>query len=213
MIASTLLWSDLPSAPTDAKPVAMTEPVTAEIAAPSDEDLVTATLAGDDEAFAELTRRHKRRVFAAAARFARDDHQVDDIAQETFIRAYRHLSKFRGAAPFEHWLARITVSACYDFLRRERRVREQMSLDGAELDLRDTSVDAAISAGRARELLGFALRRLSAEDQLILTLCELEERPVREVAALTGWSESNVKVRAFRARQSLKKVLEATHEH
>ncbi len=207
MNAPTLTWTDLsvPCAITKTPP--MTESV-----APPDEALVTATLAGDDGAFAELIRRHKRRVFASATRFARDDHQLDDICQEVFVRAFRNLGKFRGDAPFEHWLARITVSACYDFLRRERKVREQVSLDGTEWDLQDGSIEAAANAGRARELLEWALRQLSPEEQLILTLCELEERSVREVAELTGWSESNVKVRAFRARQSLKKVLHLSHE-
>ncbi len=179
---------------------------------PADEDLVTATLDGQDDAFAELIRRHKRRVFSTASRFARDAHQLEDICQEVFVRAFRNLGKFRGEAPFHHWLARITTSACYDFLRRERRSREQVSLDGSELQIRDTSAEAAISAGRARELLSWALRQLSADEQLILTLCEIEERSIREVAEHTGWSETNVKVRAFRARQNLKKLLQDTHE-
>jgi RNA polymerase sigma-70 factor (ECF subfamily) len=183
-----------------------------EPAASADEALVADTLAGQDSAFAELVRRHKRRVFATASRFARDAHQLDDICQEVFLRAFRHLAKFRGDAPFEHWLARITVSACYDFLRKERRVREQVSLDAHDFDLRDTGVDAAIAAGRARELVEYAMRRLSPDERLILTLAELEERSMHEIAALTGWSESNVKVRAFRARQSLKKILQLSHE-
>jgi RNA polymerase sigma-70 factor (ECF subfamily) len=183
-----------------------------EPAAPADEALVAATLAGEDRAFAELVSRHKRRVFATASRFARDAHQLDDIAQEVFLRAFRHLAKFRGDAPFEHWLARITVSACYDFLRKERRVREQVSLDAHDFDLRDAGADAAMAAGRARELLDFAMRQLSPDERLIITLAELEERPMREIADLTGWSESNVKVRAFRARQSLKKILKLSHE-
>ncbi len=173
---------------------------------------MAASIEGDDAAFAELVRRHKRRVFAAASRFARDDHQLDDLAQEIFIRAFRNLSQFRGDAPFEHWLSRLIVSACYDFLRRERRVREQVSLDGTERHLRDESSESAIAAGRAREFLFWGMRKLPADEQLILTLCELEERPVREVARLTGWSESNVKVRAFRARQNLKKIFEHSHE-
>jgi len=172
-----------------------------------DAALVAATLAGEDDAFAELVRRHKARVFSAASRFARDAHQVDDIAQDAFLRAFRNLAKFRGDAPFEHWLARITVSACYDFLRKERRIREQVSLDAYDFDLRDHGADAALAAGRARELVLHAMRQLSADEQLILTLAELEERPMREISELTGWSESNVKVRAFRARQSLKKIL------
>jgi RNA polymerase sigma-70 factor (ECF subfamily) len=77
-----------------------------------------------------------------------------------------------------------------------------------EFDLRDSSVESAIAAGRAREVLAWAMRFLRPDEQLILTLCEIEERSVREVVDLTGWSESNVKVRAFRARAALKKVLE-----
>jgi len=172
-----------------------------------DESLVAATLDGDDDAFAELVRRHKRRVFATASRFARDSHQLEDLCQEVFLRAFRHLGKFRHDAPFEHWLARLTVSACYDFLRRERRHRGQLSLDEMEFDARDLSADAVLSAGRARELVQWAMAKLSPDERLILTLLELEERSVREIAALTGWSESKVKVRAFRARQSLKKTL------
>jgi RNA polymerase sigma-70 factor (ECF subfamily) len=179
---------------------------------PADEDLVTATLAGDDDAFAELVRRHKRRVFASAARFARDDHQIDDICQEVFLRVFRNLSKFRGDAPFEHWLARIAVSACYDFLRKERRVRAYVPLETIEFEMKDLTVDSAMAAGRARELIEFAMRKLGPDERLILTLCEIEERPVREVAQLTGWSESNVKVRAFRARQNLKNILKLSNE-
>ena len=181
-------------------------------ASPADEDLVQATLGGDDDAFAELVRRHKRRVFASAARFARDDHQLDDICQEVFLRAFRNLGKFRRDAPFEHWLGRIAVSACYDFLRKERRTRALLPLDAVEFDAKDLSVESAIAAGRARELLEFGMRKLTPEERLVLTLCEIEEKSVREVAQLTGWSESNVKVRAFRARQSLKKILELSHE-
>ncbi len=208
MSTLALSWPALSFAEVIPKTASMPEPAPA-----ADEALVAATLRGDDDAFAEIVRRYKRRVFASAARFARDDHQLDDISQEVFLRAFRNLGKFRGDAPFEHWLARIIVSACYDFLRKERRVREQVTLDAIEYEVRDVTIDSAVAAGRARELLAFAMRRLTAEEQLIVTLCEIEERSVREVAELTGWSESNVKVRAFRARQNLKKILETSHEH
>ncbi len=183
-----------------------------ELGEPTDEALVAMARRGDDHAFAQLVSRHKRRVFATAARFARDDHQLDDLAQEIFVRVFRKLDQFRQEAPFQHWLARITISTCYDFLRKERRVREQVALDAVEFDLRDVSVENAAAAGHARELLAWAMRSLSADERLILTLCEIEERSVKEVASLTGWSESNVKVRAFRARQSLKKILESRNE-
>ena len=207
MTALTLSWTVLPLPLADAK-----TPPMADVSPPPDEALVAASLDGDERAFADLVARHKRRVFATAARFARDDHQLDDICQEVFVRAFRHLGKFRGEAPFAHWLARITVSACYDFLRKERRVREHVSLDAAVFEMPDRGIDAARSAARAREVLDYALQRLSADERLIITLAEIEERPMREIAELTGWSESNVKVRAFRARQNLKRILENSHE-
>src|SRR5579862_3221662 len=154
MSSLALSWTALPLPLADAK-----TPPMADLSPPTDEALVAASLAGDEAAFAELVSRHKRRVFAAAARFARDDHQLDDIAQEIFVRVFRHLGKFRGDAPFEHWLARIIVSACYDFLRKERRIREQVSLDTMEWDMGDGRIEAALAAGRAKELIHWALAR------------------------------------------------------
>ncbi len=210
MIATALVWPTLPFAPAENSTAHMSDAV------PDDHALVRATLAGDDAAFAEIMRRHKGRVFGTCSRFARDAHQLDDLGQEVFLRAWRRLRTFRGDAPFEHWLARLTVTACYDFLRREKRHRGHVELDRPEsgpMEFRDTSVDAAIAAGRARELLDWAMRKLSAEEKLVLTLLEIEERTVRDIAALTGWSESNVKVRAFRARAKLREIIEHSHEH
>jgi RNA polymerase sigma-70 factor (ECF subfamily) len=178
----------------------------------ADEQLVRDTIAGDERAFAELVSRHKARVFGTCARFARDGQQLDDLSQEVFLRVWRKMNGFRGDAPFEHWLARLTVTTCYDFLRRERRHRDSVSLDDLAIEMRDQGVDAAIAAGSAKELLEWAMRGLNADEQLILTLLEIEERTVREISAATGWSESNVKVRAFRARARLKDILSDCHE-
>ena len=206
MIALT--WPALLSSSAAIKTARMSDPP----AEAADESLVRATLAGDERAFAEVVARHKGRVFGTCARFARDGQQLDDLCQEVFLRAWRKLSGFRGDAPFEHWLARLTVTTCYDFLRKERRHREPVSLDEMGGDLRDLRVESAIAAGRAKELLNWAMRQLNSDERLILTLLELEERSVREIAALTGWSESNVKVRAFRARGRLKDILSESHE-
>ena len=170
---------------------------------PTDERLIQSTRAGDDEAFAALVGRYRRKIFGIAARFARNDHELDDLAQEIFVKAYRHLDSYRGTAPFEHWLARVAVRTCYDALRKTRRDRQNVPLDSVELTATDT-----LAPERAREVLNFALDRLDPADRLVITLLELEEYAFREIAELTGWSESNVKVRAFRARAALKKILE-----
>src|SRR5882757_7899705 len=88
---------------------------------PSDEQLVEAVLAGDDDAYAELTVRHKGRVFGVASRFARDGAELEDICQEVFIQAYFKLRQYRRDSPFEHWLLRITTHKCYDLLRKRQR--------------------------------------------------------------------------------------------
>lgn len=175
----------------------------------TDEQLIQSTLAGDEDSFAELVRRHKTKVFGIASRFASGGNQFDDIAQEIFIRAWRNLSKFRADAPFEHWISRIAVHTCYDFLRKKQRGGNLVPLDSHNDEMPDASDR---SAAEARERLDFAMRKLSPEDRLVITLTALEEKSVAEVAQLTGWSESNVKVRNFRARQALKKILETTHE-
>jgi RNA polymerase sigma-70 factor (ECF subfamily) len=178
----------------------------------SDECLITATLTGDDEAFALLVARYKRRVFSLAARFARDRDELEDISQEVFIKAYENLKTFRREAPFEHWLSRIAVRACYDFLRRIRREKSHTPLEDLVYELRDQSHEARQAAREAHELLAWAMSKMRPEERLIITLLELEEKPIREIAELTGWSESKVKVRAFRARQALKTILEKTYE-
>jgi len=179
---------------------------------PSDESLISATLAGDDGAFALLVTRYKRRIFGLAARFARDSDEIEDICQEVFIKAFENLASFRHDAPFEHWLTRIAVRASHDALRRRRREKGQSGFDDYVFEVRDYAAEARQEARQAREVLQWALSRVKAEERIVITLLELEGYSVREISALTGWSETNVKVRAHRARQVLKRVLEESDE-
>ncbi len=170
-------------------------------AAPPDEALVAASLGGDDAAFSELVARHKAKILGMASRFARNHHDLDDLGQDIFLRAYRNLGKYRAVAPFEHWLSRLAIRVCYDFLRKHRR-------DPVALE----DWDGAAPADRSRETaerVHAAMRQLKPEERLVITLLELEDKSVREVAEATGWSEAKVKVRAFRARQALKGIFES----
>lgn len=176
---------------------------------PSDESLVKAARSGDDKAFAQLVGRHKRRVFRLATRFARNNDEVEDICQDAFIKVYENLASFRQEAPFEHWLTKIAVRVCHDALRSRRHEKLYQHLDQQAFDVRDSAGEARQEAQQAREFLRYALSRLTPDEQLIITLLELQEISVREAAEYTGWSEANVKVRAHRARQALKKIVEA----
>jgi len=175
---------------------------------PLDEQLVDATLAGDDQAFAELTLRHKSRVFGVAARFASNAAELEDICQEVFVQAYFKLRQYRRDSPFEHWVLRITTHKCYDYLRKRRRVASHISVDAMLESGCEPSTPENPNPHPALEHLHAALAQLSAKERLVITLLELEERSVQEIADFTGWSVANVKVRAFRARAALRKILE-----
>ena len=167
-----------------------------------------ATLAGDDHAFAELARRHKSRVFGVAARFARDAAELEDICQEVFVQAYFKLRQFRRDSPFEHWVMRITTFKCYDYLRKRRRDGPAISADALLESGYEPSAPEAPAPHPDLDRLHAALAQLSPKERLVITLLELEERSVQEIAGLTGWSTANVKVRAFRARAALRKLME-----
>lgn len=177
----------------------------------ADDHLVQAACAGNADAFSEIIARHKGRVFGMAAKYARNHHELEDLAQDIFIRIWRGLTSWRGTAPFEHWLTKIAVRTCFDFLRRHRRRREtEVSRDSLPeyCGLGEEAAPGEPEENHALRLVRHALTKLNPREQLILTLLELEDRSVREVATLTGWSEGNVKVRAHRARASLRSAIE-----
>lgn len=161
-------------------------------------------------------RRHRERVGRIASRYARDSAEADDLAQTAFVKALRALDRFSGRAPFEHWLARITVRTCYDALRARRRrpeVRFSDLTDDQQSWLeRFEAGGADDAAAEAKELVRKVLETLPADARLVLTLLEIEERPAKEIAALTGWSVPLVKVRAFRARALMRRACERLME-
>jgi RNA polymerase sigma-70 factor (ECF subfamily) len=175
---------------------------------PPDEQLVEATLAGDDRAFAELARRHKARVFGVASRFASNAAELEDICQEVFVQAFFKLRQYRRDSPFEHWILRITTFKCYDYLRKRRRSGASLSVDAMLESGHEPIAPEPPDSHPDLERLHAALAQLSPKERLIITLLELEERTVQEIADLTGWSNANVKVRAFRARAALRKLME-----
>ncbi len=179
-----------------------------------DAELIAAVLQGDAASFEPLIVKYQPRVFATARRYARRESEVEDIVQEVFIKAFQKLAGFRGEAPFEHWLMRLAVRTCYDFLRAHQRSRETAftELSKPETDWLDQYVvepgAADEHAEAARQLIERILGRLSPSARLVITLLEIEERTVKEIADMTGWSVPLVKVRAFRARAEMRKILE-----
>ncbi len=180
---------------------------------PTDAELIAAVLRGETASFEPLVVRYSPRVFGTARRYARRESEVEDIVQEIWSKAFQKLRSFRGEAPFEHWLMRLAVRTCYDFLREHQRNRETIfsELSEPEEDWLERFVSnpegASETALAARELVQRLLGKLSPAARLVITLLEIEERSVKEIAQITGWSVPLVKVRAFRARAEMRKCL------
>jgi len=182
---------------------------------PTDDVLVAAAAAGDEAAFEDLFNRHRRQVGRIAGRFFAQREQIEEIIQDTFTKLYFALHTYHGTheASFKAWLAQISVNTCYDQLRRVRRRSEQALGELSENETKDfsTQLRAARSdiegALISRDLALKLLTRLSAEDRLVLTLLDVEGFSVAEIAEMTNWSISKVKVRAHRARAHLRRIM------
>ena len=197
--------------------VATIEPLIQTVAEPTDEALVESVRAGDDSAFEAIFERHRRRIARMVGRFFNRPDKVEEIIQDVFTKVYFGLGSYsseRGSS-FAAWLSRVAVNSCYDELRRARRRPESLISDitsdeilwlNTQLKPQSENRDAE-SAVISRDLANKLLARLGVDDRLVLTLLEGEELSVAEIALLMGWKSSKVKVRAHRARQSLRRLL------
>jgi len=125
---------------------------------------------------------------------------------------FTRLSQYQGAVPFPHWVSRIAVTTCIDQLRAQKRRPEfrWADLSEGEVEVLETVTadesTAPDDAVAARELVGRLLGQLKPEDRLVVQLLDLEQKSIAEISAITGWNQSLVKVRAFRARRKLQKL-------
>jgi RNA polymerase sigma-70 factor (ECF subfamily) len=183
----------------------------------ADESLAASACAGDEFAFEQLFHRHRRRISRLAGRFFIRPEKVEEVVQEVFAKMYFALGGYspeRGQS-FSAWLSRITINQCYDQLRRAKRRPESSPAALTDIDaicfrarLHSVSASGDAESGLvSRDLASKLLARLSPDDRVVLTLLDAEEMSVAEIAGLMGWSCSKVKVRAHRARASLRRVL------
>jgi len=181
-------------------------------------DLARLAREGDESAFAEIMRRYSPRVFNFANRFFRERSQVEDAAQEVFLKAFTELRSFEGRGSLEGWLTRITTNTCLNMLRSSKRRPELKSsdltedesgwLEGQMAGLASEQHKSVERSMVAADLAGRVLATLPPEDQLVLTMMDGEDASVKEIVKLTGWSESKVKVKAFRARRRMREAVE-----
>ena len=181
----------------------------------SDSQLVELVLAGDGTAFEQIFDRHKRMIGLVSSRYFRRPEQIEEIIQISFAKAFIELASFRGRHDLSlaSWLARIAVNACFDTLRTSKRRPEHLNCDLSDGELRSLDEIASAVSADAEELLlqrdlsEKLLARLPSDDRALLQMLYGEEMSVAEIADLTGWSTSKVKIKAWRARNALRRIL------
>ena len=182
----------------------------------ADSEIINQVVSGEVNAFEHLLKRYQAHVVRIVKRHIPFD-KVEEVAQDVFVRTYQSLPTFKGDDGFKQWLSTITIRTCYDFWRKHYRYREiplsslsekhQVWLEEATSNSSSQSFYERDSQKEAREILDWALDKLSPEDRMVLELVYLEGYSIKEAAKLLGWSTVNVKVRSFRARKKLHKLI------
>jgi len=166
-------------------------------------------LGGDVHAYANLVDRYKDMVFTLAARMLHNREEAEEVAQDTFLKAYRSLQTFRGQAKFSTWVYKITYNTCISRLRKKKQA--VCSIDEADLS-GSMAAEAENGLGKLekeerRMLVNRALEELEEEDVFLITLYYYDDRPMDEIAGITGLSRNHVKVKLFRARKRMMGML------
>jgi RNA polymerase sigma-70 factor (ECF subfamily) len=187
-----------------------------------DLDLARQAQDGNESAFAEIVRRYSPRVFSVASRFFRQRSVVEEAAQDVFLKAFTQLGSFEGRGSMEGWLTRIATNTCLNMVRGAKRRPELSVSDLTEDEHNWLDQQTAGEASEQRsvetdlvatDLADRLLAVLPPEDQQALLMIDGEDASIKEVAEATGWSESKVKVRAFRARRKLREAMEKLLNH
>jgi RNA polymerase sigma factor (sigma-70 family) len=136
----------------------------------------------------------------------------EDLAQDVFLKMFTRIDQYKGEVPFTHWVSRIAVTTCIDQLRAQKRRPEMRMADLSETEAEvlgnvitnenDVAPDDALEA---RELVHKLLDQLKPEDRMVIQYLDLEQKSLAEISQITGWNQTLVKVRAFRARRKLQR--------
>jgi RNA polymerase sigma-70 factor (ECF subfamily) len=167
---------------------------------------IRAVLDGNGDAYARLVRRYQDSIGAMMWRFTRQPRDFEELVHDVFVEAYFSLKSFGHGAPFEHWLKRIATRTGYRYWKRQLRQRREGPLIEEPAT---TSTIQDNDASEAAELVHELLAQLAPRDRLVMTFTYLEGKSVAEIADLTGWSKTMIKVQNYRARGRLAKICHA----
>ena len=192
-------------------PAAVLNPAAKAAGSPGDRELVRRAQDGDKEAYEELVHRHQHRVFAVAGGILRRREDVEDVAQQVFVKAYFSLKRFDQRAAFSTWLYKITVNECWDLLRKKKVRPLLYESDLSEEQAQQFGAAERVASGEedildkleAQQRVERLLEGLDERDRMMLVLKEVEGFAIEEIAQILDLNANTVKVRLFRARRRI----------
>jgi len=184
-----------------------------------DFELIQKAQKGDAAAFNQIVTAYRRRILGTISRLIGRPEDVEDVAQEVFMRLYFSLEQLRTPEVFEPWLYRLNVNACYDYLRKSKRRPESRMADLSDQQVMMADAAAGSRAQsdesekrRVRDTVNGLLASVSEEDRILLTMKEVEGLSLKELEKIYGVNENALKVRLFRARQRVLKNMKGVTE-
>jgi len=175
-----------------------------------DDYLIDKVIKGENNAYAELVDRYKQMVYTLAYKIVKNREDAEEVAQDTFVKAYNALNDFKGDSKFSTWLYKIAYYRSLDYLKKNKRRVETTKIDISE-EYNIASLDDALDALEAKdrtEIIKHAIQKLPGEDSVLITLYYFETLSMNEISKVMGISPNTVKVRLFRGRKRLAKILE-----
>lgn len=180
-----------------------------------DFSLIEKARGGDSAAFNQVVTAYRKRIMGTISRLIGRPEDVEDVAQEVFVRLFFSLEQLRSAEVFEPWMYRLTVNAAYDYLRKRKRRQESRMADLADQQviMADAQAGSRVEADRVeaaeiREFVQSLLSEVSEEDRILLMMKEVEGLSLKELEQVYNVNENALKVRLYRARQRVLKAYE-----
>jgi RNA polymerase sigma-70 factor (ECF subfamily) len=177
--------------------------------ATDDQILINQIIAGDTNAFTQLVDRYKDLVYTLALRMLKNREEAEEVSQDTFIKTYRSLHKFKGDSKFSTWIYKVAYNSCLDQIKKNKKHLNNVEINEFtkhQVKTMDNAFDALVEEER-NQLIQDCLHVLPSDDSFLLTLYYFEEQSLDEIANIVGLTANNVKVKIFRSRKKLAHIL------
>lgn len=180
----------------------------------NDQHFISLVLNGDTNAFTVLVDRYKDMVFTLSLKMLQNREEAEEAAQDTFIKIYKSLAKYKGDSKFSTWVYQITYNNCIDRLRKQKAKRIVVALNEFSENEASALMNtlSAIEESERKEMIKNCLNLLPPEESFLLTLYYFEEASLKEISVIMGINENNLKIKLFRSRKKLATILKTKLE-